>query len=105
MDLEVLKQRAQRLHQALPHPQAALTPLLIILMKSESHVSDEMQSALAHLCEVPLEHVRELYDSVRSSDAVKPGAVRVCRDLICELNGAAKICELLRSSGTNGPQM
>ena len=98
MDLEELKRHGQQHMNVLPHPQACLLPLIRFIANSESEVTGEMQAALAQICDVPLDHVRSLVLALHRPDE-PPGAIRVCRDLICALNGARELFDALQTSG------
>lgn len=96
MDIEEIREQAQRFLSVLPHPQASLVKLLGMIVQSQGCVSDEMQSTLAQTCDVPLDQVRELVLEYQSSPTEPANSLRVCGDLVCSLHGTPEVIDSLR---------
>lgn len=97
MNTEDANQQLQKLLSALPHPQAALAPLVGALMATERQVSDELQVMLAEECGVPLDQVRQMVAAFES--CLNPeDATGVCGDVVCNLSGARDIYVFLKES-------
>jgi NADH:ubiquinone oxidoreductase subunit E len=97
MHLEELKARAKHVINVLPYPQACLLPL-IRLIALEGELTEDMQAALAEICDVPLDQVHEIVLAFQQPGASR-GAFRVCGGLICVLSRAPEVFAALQASG------
>jgi NADH:ubiquinone oxidoreductase subunit E len=104
LNIEELRKKAEQFVLASAHPQAALIPLIAILMDMEGDVSEPEVSALSQICAISVEQVQERLLELRCQRRPGP-AFKVCGDLICVLHGAKEIFNYLAASTSGGVQV
>lgn len=102
MHIDRLARHAQEILQVLPHPQAALLPLIQLVLRDEGALDQETCSALAKICSVSTEQAHEVAEAFQSSQARPRDSLQVCDDLICRLNGSREVYSSLKKSCSAG---
>ena len=98
MQIEILRKHLQELMGALPHAQAALVPLIQLVLKEDGGFSPEMCSTLSELCNIPAEQVQQVAGGFAASGHADQPSVRVCGDLVCSLNGSREVYNSIMAS-------
>jgi NADH:ubiquinone oxidoreductase subunit E len=98
-----LREHLQPVVANYPHTQAALAPLLHVLLAAKRPIDNDAMAIVAELCDVDVRSIAEL---VTYYPAFQKGQVasqtEVCFGLPCSINGAREVFEEMRSSAPNG---
>lgn len=98
MQIEILRKHLQEVMSILPYSQAALVPLIQLVLKEEGGFSPEMYSTLSEICNVPVEQVEQVVSGFQSSQPAAQPCIRVCGDLVCSLNGSREVYNSMMDS-------
>jgi NADH:ubiquinone oxidoreductase subunit E len=100
MNPEELREHLQPIVANYPHAQAALVPVLHLLVEAKHSINDETMALVAELCEVDQRSIAEIvayYPVFQNGHAAHN---EVCFGLPCYLNGAREIYEQIKAGLT-----
>ena len=104
MNTQELREQLQPLVGNYPHPQAAVVPLLHVLLGTEHSIGNEALTVVAEICGVDPNSITEIIQHYAVFQTEQRTHTSLCLGLPCYLNGAKEVLDHLKAGQSLGDE-